>query len=550
MPGRDNSLYRIFTWLLLASLIGLYVLYDWYAAGLKRQLETRGQEAATTVLRLQQAEARIAQETSAEQDLKTQLQTSGDRLASARAEIESLGAKLKETSDRSEALAAEVEQHKQSLAQAADREQGLVAKLDAAARAHAEVESARDTAQQRATELGAEVERLNKAVGENETRFADEMKALEARLTERAEHLRTALEGSEPERARVISDLERKTEEHRSAHAKAEETLAAAQAEIEQVRKIDESQLQALRAEAEQALAAAKADGEQSLAAAKSAAERILQDTRDGLETQLAQARQSAEETASALKASEEARAQTERDLQVKLDALTADLDNERRTLAELQQTSEQTVGELRNQLALAEQGMEGARKELSEAVRAADESHKTLESKIALLESELATAKLAAEETHKADVQARDQALAEARGLFARYTELGGKQTERGMLLSLSNDELRFPSGAATMPKGKRPGLDRIAGLLKEQPKLSARIEGYTDNSGPDDINQKMSAARAEAVKQALIERGVAAERLTAEGLGEAKPIADNGTPAGRARNRRVEVYVIEEAN
>ena len=67
--------------------------------------------------------------------------------------------------------------------------------------------------------------------------------------------------------------------------------------------------------------------------------------------------------------------------------------------------------------------------------------------------------------------------------------------------------------------------------------PSLHIRIEGHTDDRGRDDKNMALSQARAEAVRQYLIEHGVAANRLTAKGFGETKPAADNGTRAGRAR-------------
>jgi outer membrane protein OmpA-like peptidoglycan-associated protein len=115
-------------------------------------------------------------------------------------------------------------------------------------------------------------------------------------------------------------------------------------------------------------------------------------------------------------------------------------------------------------------------------------------------------------------------------------------------MLLALAEADLRFPSGLAVLPRGELPSLDRIAGLLRDHPQLRALIEGHTDNAGPNEINLELSKARAAAVKQALIERGVPAERLNAEGAGEARPIADNATAAGRAQNRRVEVYILEQ--
>jgi outer membrane protein OmpA-like peptidoglycan-associated protein len=89
-------------------------------------------------------------------------------------------------------------------------------------------------------------------------------------------------------------------------------------------------------------------------------------------------------------------------------------------------------------------------------------------------------------------------------------------------------------------------PSLDRIAAFLEDKPALTVRVEGHTDSSGSAENNRDLSRQRAEAVMQALIERGVAAQRISAEGLGEERPIADNDTEQGRRANRRVEVYAI----
>jgi outer membrane protein OmpA-like peptidoglycan-associated protein len=112
---------------------------------------------------------------------------------------------------------------------------------------------------------------------------------------------------------------------------------------------------------------------------------------------------------------------------------------------------------------------------------------------------------------------------------------------------LTLAGDTLRFPSGTATLPDAELPALDRIAELFAERPALSARIEGHTDSSGSAAINQTLSEQRAEAVRTALIERGVDADRLNAAGLGPERPIADNATVAGREQNRRVEIVIID---
>jgi outer membrane protein OmpA-like peptidoglycan-associated protein len=127
---------------------------------------------------------------------------------------------------------------------------------------------------------------------------------------------------------------------------------------------------------------------------------------------------------------------------------------------------------------------------------------------------------------------------------------DLGGRETERGILIDLSESDLHFPIGEATLPDGDLPILDRIADLLVQHSTLTARVEGYTDSSGREEINLALSQARAEAVGQALMKRGVGAGRIEATGYGEARPIADNATRAGRDRNRRIELYLIDAAN
>ena len=123
---------------------------------------------------------------------------------------------------------------------------------------------------------------------------------------------------------------------------------------------------------------------------------------------------------------------------------------------------------------------------------------------------------------------------------------ELGGQLTENGILLSLGGDQLQFASGSAALPARELPSLDRMAETLISRPELTARIEGHTDSAGGAALNLALSRQRAEAVMQALIDRGVDPARLSAEGLGEENPIADNGTAQGRSQNRRVEIYVV----
>ncbi len=87
---------------------------------------------------------------------------------------------------------------------------------------------------------------------------------------------------------------------------------------------------------------------------------------------------------------------------------------------------------------------------------------------------------------------------------------------------------------------------LDRIASALTQAPGTRVQVFGHTDSMGRELYNLQLSIRRAEAVSEFLRSRGVALARLTADGRGEAEPIADNATEAGRARNRRVEIIVL----
>jgi len=101
------------------------------------------------------------------------------------------------------------------------------------------------------------------------------------------------------------------------------------------------------------------------------------------------------------------------------------------------------------------------------------------------------------------------------------------------------------FDTGKYDLKPELLPVLDSVANALAQHPELRAKSIGHTDSTGSDAINQPLSVNRAGAVTTYLTQRGVAANRLSAEGRGSANPIGDNATAAGRAMNRRVELYL-----
>src|SRR5437764_875467 len=116
-----------------------------------------------------------------------------------------------------------------------------------------------------------------------------------------------------------------------------------------------------------------------------------------------------------------------------------------------------------------------------------------------------------------------------------------------RGLLplVALAGGQIEFASGSAAIDARSGPLLDRLAQEAGSCPG-TLRIEGHTDPVGRSAFNRRLSQARAAAVRDALIARGVPAERLRARGFAARRPIADNTTESGRAGNRRIEFHVV----
>jgi outer membrane protein OmpA-like peptidoglycan-associated protein len=109
--------------------------------------------------------------------------------------------------------------------------------------------------------------------------------------------------------------------------------------------------------------------------------------------------------------------------------------------------------------------------------------------------------------------------------------------------------EQVQFDTSKATIKKVSDPLLDNVAQVLKEHPELlKLEVQGHTDNKGVKISNQLLSQSRAEAVKKAMIKRGIDAKRLTAKGYGQDQPIATNDTDEGRTKNRRVQFKIIEK--
>ncbi|MDG1572893.1 OmpA family protein [Robiginitalea sp. M366] len=115
--------------------------------------------------------------------------------------------------------------------------------------------------------------------------------------------------------------------------------------------------------------------------------------------------------------------------------------------------------------------------------------------------------------------------------GINVTFTE------EAGVYFDTNKDEVKGTSGET---------LQRLAGIFQEYPKTIILIEGHTDSAGPEEYNMDLSRRRAQSVANYLIGQGVDASRFTVKWYGETQPRADNSTPEGKAKNRRVELGII----
>ena len=137
--------------------------------------------------------------------------------------------------------------------------------------------------------------------------------------------------------------------------------------------------------------------------------------------------------------------------------------------------------------------------------------------------------------------------AVAESAELRRQIDELQAMDTDRGLVLTLG--DVLFETGRADLKSDATTNLTKLVAFLNNYPTRTVLIEGYTDNVGSEDYNQGLSRRRAETVQSYLVRQGVDPARLSASGLGEGSPVADNESAAGRQQNRRVEVIISNPA-
>ncbi|MBR1799391.1 MAG: OmpA family protein [Bacteroidales bacterium] len=106
--------------------------------------------------------------------------------------------------------------------------------------------------------------------------------------------------------------------------------------------------------------------------------------------------------------------------------------------------------------------------------------------------------------------------------------------------------ENIHFPVNQSILLPQSYRALQMILTMLKHQPSLRIKLQGHTDNTGTVEGNLRLSQERADAIRQYLIQHGIEARRIQAEGMGESHPLQNNDTPEGRAKNRRVELHIL----
>jgi outer membrane protein OmpA-like peptidoglycan-associated protein len=143
---------------------------------------------------------------------------------------------------------------------------------------------------------------------------------------------------------------------------------------------------------------------------------------------------------------------------------------------------------------------------------------------------------------------QEAELASAAADNLRVQLQTMSAQTDARGQVMTLAGDA--FASGGAALLPEARANLQRVVEFVQRFPGKSVLIEGHTDSQGSANANQVLSQRRADAVRTALVEDGIEVARLSVSGVGEDRPVADNATGEGRARNRRVEIIVLGAGN
>lgn len=232
-------------------------------------------------------------------------------------------------------------------------------------------------------------------------------------------------------------------------------------------------------------------------------------------------------------------------------------LDQERQDAAARQAAAQQAAEQAQQQAAQEAQQAQQAQEEKRRAEEQARlDAQQREEAEKARQDADAARAQAAAEaqKAQQAAAEAdrlRQQAETEKNQLREQLLQqfnaiLPTVETTRGLVVNMQ--DVLFDTGKYTLKEPAKIALARIAGIVVSHPGLNLQVEGYTDSTGGDELNQRLSEQRADTVRDFLLTQGVNSQSMTAMGYGKNYPVASNDTAAGRKLNRRVELVISGE--
>jgi outer membrane protein OmpA-like peptidoglycan-associated protein len=184
-----------------------------------------------------------------------------------------------------------------------------------------------------------------------------------------------------------------------------------------------------------------------------------------------------------------------------------------------------------------AESSRDAAQAETKQAVQKAEESRQRADS----AEKEKQAAVAEAERVRKE----REEELGRLQEALQKIAET--RRTAMGLVMNLDSNAIQFEFNKAALLSVNREVLSRIAGILLTSKGYSITVYGHTDDVGSEAYNQELSEKRAQAVRDYLVEAGIGPEIITTKGFGKTKPLVAGKTPEARAKNRRVEVEIVD---
>ena len=210
--------------------------------------------------------------------------------------------------------------------------------------------------------------------------------------------------------------------------------------------------------------------------------------------------------------------------------AAIADADRIRREAETARAAAQAETDRLRQQAAVERANLEAARAAAESQQRAA--------------QSDAERARLAADEANRLRAQSEQEKAALKEQLRLQLnTILETRSTARGLIVNMS--DVLFDTAKYTLRPGAREKMAKVSGILLAHPSLRIEVEGHTDSVGGEEYNQRLSEQRAAAVRDYLVQNGIAMNNVTAVGFGKTRPVVSNDTAAGRQQNRRVELVV-----